>query len=306
MNHDIPSDWLHDSETRDRQFRWLTATVLMLLAVAAVGVAWWVRAQEGTAMTVPTLADLKVSLDAAPELAPLKAQTPVEKPAEDHNQDADLAAAIQALEKRTQAQQDAARQARFRAPIKVASRPTQTADAVTVEGEGEATASKLAPGQVVAAVLESAVDSSHPGTVRALVTEPLYAQQGTQVVLPRLSRLIGRYQSITSAGPARVLIQWTQAIPPGQDAVVLNEYSGDPLGRAGHAGQVNYHLWQRYGAAMLFSLIDTLPQWSRDSGIAIRSGDAGNPASQILRQQAARTPTVTLPPGTPITVMVGS
>ena len=50
-------------------------------------------------------------------------------------------------------------------------------------------------GKIVNAVLETAINTDIPGMLRAIVTRDVYAEQGVDVMIPKGSRLIGKYAS---------------------------------------------------------------------------------------------------------------
>jgi type IV secretion system protein VirB10 len=111
-------------------------------------------------------------------------------------------------------------------------------------------------GTVIAAVLETALDSTRPGGVRALIQRDVMGFDGTHVLIPRGSRLYGEYSSDIGAGQKRALIRWTRLTRP--DAVIINLDSpaADPLGRAGVEGKVNSHFLERFAGSILQSALD--------------------------------------------------
>lgn len=111
-------------------------------------------------------------------------------------------------------------------------------------------------GTVIHAVLESALDSTRPGAVRAIVSRDVSSFDGSRVVIPKGSRLLGNYESDLARGQKRALIQWTRLMLPGGAIMELDSPSADPLGRAGVAGKVNSHFFARFGGAILQSVLD--------------------------------------------------
>ena len=71
-------------------------------------------------------------------------------------------------------------------------------------------ANTVIQGTMIQAVLETAIDSSLAGQVRAMVSEDVHAYDGSRILIPRGARLIGRYQS--GLPP---LGFWAKNDPPG-------------------------------------------------------------------------------------------
>ncbi|MEP3050464.1 MAG: TrbI/VirB10 family protein [Erythrobacter sp.] len=111
-------------------------------------------------------------------------------------------------------------------------------------------------GTVIPAVLETAIDSTRPGGVRALVQRNVSSFDGSRVLIPRGSRLYGEYEANLQQGQNRAMVQWTRLIRPDGVTIALNSPSSDPLGRAGIRGKVDGKFLQRFGGALLQSVLD--------------------------------------------------
>lgn len=164
-------------------------------------------------------------------------------------------------------------------------------------------------GTIIAAVLETALDSTRAGGVRAIVSRDVRSYDGSRVLIPRGSRLYGEYTSEMSAGQNRALVRWQRLTRP--DAVIINLDSpaADPLGRAGVRGKVDTHFFERFGGAILQSVLDI------GVGIATRSVSedtviVGLPGStqQVTGQQQQLLnevqPTLRVRQGTSVSVFV--
>lgn len=161
----------------------------------------------------------------------------------------------------------------FNGPAQVA------APAAVTRSEGEVervTASRLRnpsrtipQGTVIPAVLETALDSTRPGGVRALVQRDVSSFDGSRVLIPRGSRLYGEYQADLQSGQNRALVQWTRLIRPDGVTIALNSPSSDPLGRAGVQGRVDTKFFQRFGGALLQSVLDI------GTGLAVNEASDG-------------------------------
>ena len=113
----------------------------------------------------------------------------------------------------------------------------------------------IVQGTILEAALESAVDTDLPGAIRAVLTVDVLSYDGTSVLLPRGTRLIGTYSSKVKIAQSRALVAWNRAITPGGTSVELGGIGGDELGRSGQTGDVDTHFWKRFGSAALISLI---------------------------------------------------
>lgn len=111
-------------------------------------------------------------------------------------------------------------------------------------------------GVVVQAVLESALDSTRAGFARAIVSRDVRGFDGSRVLIPRGSRLIGNYKPDLAQGQKRAFIQWERLIRPDGAIIAINSPAADPLGRAGVGGKVNSHFFARSGGAILQSTLD--------------------------------------------------
>lgn len=114
----------------------------------------------------------------------------------------------------------------------------------------------IASGEFLHAVLETAIDSTLPGEIRAVVRQPVYAYTGEKPLIPAGSRLIGQYASSVFRGQDRVFVIWNRVILPNGISAQLDSPGIDSLGRAGQgADEINYHFFARFGEAALLSII---------------------------------------------------
>lgn len=131
------------------------------------------------------------------------------------------------------------------------------------EGSGRVTAERflnpsltIPQGTVIPAVLETALDSTRAGGVRALVQRDVSGFDGSRVLIPRGSRLYGEYEASLQPGQNRAVVRWTRLIRPDGVTIALDSPSSDPLGRAGIRGKVDTKFLQRFGGALLQSVLD--------------------------------------------------
>ena len=114
-------------------------------------------------------------------------------------------------------------------------------------------------GTMIQAVMETALDSSLPGQTRAVVSEDVFSFDGSRLLIPRGSRLIGRYRSGVDIAQQRVTIAWDRIILPDNQTIQISSFGGDELGRSGVTGFVDTRFAERFGSAALISLISAAP-----------------------------------------------
>ena len=152
----------------------------------------------------------------------------------------------------------------------------QDDDAQPASGSDRVKAARLANpshtvprGTVIPAVLETALDSSRPGGARGLVQRDVHAFDGSRVLIPRGSRIYGEYEADLANGQRRAAIQWTRLLRPDGVTIQLDSPVSDPLGRAGVGGKVDNKFFQRFGGAILQSVLDV------GVGVATREASGG-------------------------------
>ena len=134
---------------------------------------------------------------------------------------------------------------------------TNDAESERVTADRFANPSHTIPkGTVIAAVLETAIDSTRSGASRALVQHDVYSFDGTRVLIPRGTRLYGQYEADLQSGQNRAAITWERLLRPDGVTMNLDSPASDPLGRAGVKGKVDSKFFQRFGGAILQSILD--------------------------------------------------
>jgi type IV secretion system protein VirB10 len=114
-------------------------------------------------------------------------------------------------------------------------------------------------GTLIEAALETAISTDIAGNVSAIVSHDVWSFDMSRVLIPRGSRLFGRYDSEVGAGQRRVLIAWDRLVTTEGKSVTLAAYGTDRIGRSGLPGTVRNHFLQRFGTAALISVIGAVP-----------------------------------------------
>ena len=184
--------------------------------------------------------------------------------------------------------------------------PTETR---TVSAELLPTQRLLLPkGSFIDCTLETAIDSTLPGMTTCVTATDTFGADGTTVLLERGTKLVGETRGEVAQGSARVFVLWAEARTPTGVVVPLASPGTDALGQSGLAGHVNRHFWQRFGAAMLVSVIDGAVQSavaSQGNGtVIVNPSTSQDVLTEVLKSTINLPPTITVNQGTPIQILV--
>lgn len=111
-------------------------------------------------------------------------------------------------------------------------------------------------GVLISAVLESAINSDLPGAVRGVVSRDVRSFDGARVLIPRGSRLIGQYKSAATLGQTRAFVVWNRIVTPAGISIDIASPAVDRLGRGGVEGDVDTHFIERFGGAILLTVLN--------------------------------------------------
>jgi len=185
---------------------------------------------------------------------------------------------------------------------------------------GASGAEQLDAGSLIPAVLATGINSDLPGDLVAQVSRDVFdSRSQRRVLIPRGSRLLGRYQNQIAAGQKRLLVAWDRLLFPDGRSLRFPGLPGTSLsGEAGLPGSVDNHLPTVFGSALLLSLLSagvqlSQPQQSATFGQAASAGQVGAAAlgqelstvsTELLRRRLAIAPTLRIPSGTEFNVFV--
>ena len=168
----------------------------------------------------------------------------------------------------------------------------------------------LPKGAFIDCTLETAIDSTLPGLTTCVTATDTFGVDGKVVLLERGSKLVGETHGQVQNGMARVFVLWTEARTPTGVLVPLNSPGTDELGRSGLPGEVDRHFWDRFGAAMLISVIDGAMQAATQSATHGGGAIIYNPSTsqdaltEVLKGTINIAPTVIKHQGDRIQILV--
>ncbi len=167
-------------------------------------------------------------------------------------------------------------------------------------------------GTVIQAALETAISSELAGQVRAITSENVYSYDGSRLLIPAGSRLIGRYRSGAEIAQSRVTVAWDRIILPTNQSVQISSFGADELGRSGTTGFVDTRFTERLGSTALISLISAAPTVAANQTedelaedvLKDVGDDLADATGSIIGEYLSIKPVIYVDQGARITVMV--
>jgi len=114
----------------------------------------------------------------------------------------------------------------------------------------------IVAGANIPCLLQTAMDTSTPGYVSCLIPRDVLSDNGAVVLMEKGTKVLGEYRSSLRQGQRRLFVLWTRAVTPAGVAIALTSPAADPVGRAGFDGEIDTHFWDRFGGALLLSIVD--------------------------------------------------
>jgi type IV secretion system protein VirB10 len=156
----------------------------------------------------------------------------------------------------------------------------------------------LMPG-LLPCVLDTAIESDLPGPIACHLPGPVYSTKGV-LLMETETQVVGTYASMGKAGVNRLEAGSLFAhTPRGIWVPLTGQPFADDLGRSGLAGAVDNHYTQRFGAALILTLTQSVlgivqSEASKGGNTYLnlnQGGGAGGLAQQILQSQINIPPT---------------
>lgn len=170
--------------------------------------------------------------------------------------------------------------------------------------------------QVIPCALDTAMDSTLAGPILCHTTQDVLSPSHI-LLLPVGTTVVGNYKNDVHNGQHRLFALTGNAITQEGIPVPLNSPVGDGLGRTGIEGDVDNHYAERFGAAIALTAAQaamTLGQAALTSGNQTNtnfnfsgggsSGGIDSLAAEILRQQGSIPPTISVPPGAIVSIVI--
>ncbi|HDQ4465215.1 TPA: TrbI/VirB10 family protein [Pseudomonas aeruginosa] len=162
-------------------------------------------------------------------------------------------------------------------------------------------------------VLYTEIVTDYPGLIECRLTEPLYSADGSTVIAEAGDRLTGEQRTEVRPGQTRVFTSWTELETATGVRARLDSLGTGPMGASGTSAWIDNHYMQRFGGAVMLSMIqDALQiatnrsQKSNSDGYTVNNTESSveNMADKALENSINIPPTAYILPGTVMNVVV--
>lgn len=155
----------------------------------------------------------------------------------------------------------------------------------------------LAKGAFIDCALQTRLDSTVPGMTACTITRDVYSDNGKVLLIERGSKVTGEYRANMKQGQKRIFVLWTRITTQNGVSINLDSPGTDALGGAGVPGYVDTHFWERFGGAIMLSLIDDVARYASTREQDSRTFYPGNTSDSAQNMAAeALKNTINIPP----------
>ncbi|MFU0507293.1 type IV secretion system protein VirB10 [Pseudaminobacter sp. NGMCC 1.201702] len=168
----------------------------------------------------------------------------------------------------------------------------------------------VAMGTSIPCALETALSSDQPGFTSCVITRDVLSDNGRVVLMEKGTQVVGEYRGGLRRGQNRLFVLWNRAKTPTGVIITLASPATDAIGRAGFDGYVNTHWWERFGSALLLSVVGDVATWAgqelqRSDVQAQGTASSGKEAAAIAVEQSINIPpTLTKHQGSLVSIFV--
>lgn len=169
----------------------------------------------------------------------------------------------------------------------------------------------LGRGTTAPCVLLPRIVTNYPGMTRCMINRDVYSVDGGTVLMAAGTVVNGERKVTMKQGVAKVFVAWRDARTPDGVDIVFDSMGADQLGAAGLDAWIDNHYAERFGGAVVLSLLDDTFQAIADqtrsnNGVTFDSStnNAQDMASIALENSINIPPTGHVNHGTELTIIV--
>jgi len=142
-------------------------------------------------------------------------------------------------------------------------------------------------GDVITCVAQGGENSDTPGQFVGRVSRTIYdSATGRFPLIPQGSKVIGTYDNVVSNGQSRIPSVITRIIFPDSSSIPIGAMpAADQAGYAGLHDQVDRHMWEKFGNALILALGSAGIQLSQGTGQSSNGYNAQQIGAAAIGQQ---------------------
>ncbi|KVX69116.1 hypothetical protein WT34_24385 [Burkholderia stagnalis] len=162
----------------------------------------------------------------------------------------------------------------------------------------------VAAGSMIQCGTSTELDTTVPGQIKCHVSQDVYSFDHKVRLIDKGATVIGETSGGIKNGQARVFALWTRLVNPDGATINLNSPGTNSLGSAGIPGQVDSHFWERFGPAILISVLSDVGNAglqyaanqanSGNGNTSINLDNTSNTSDSLAREALAAT--INIPP----------
>ncbi|MGO3743921.1 MAG: type IV secretion system protein VirB10 [Alcaligenes aquatilis] len=124
----------------------------------------------------------------------------------------------------------------------------------------------LTQGTMIDCTLQTKLVSTQPGLLTCLATHDVMSANGQVKLIDAGTKFTGYQSGGIQLGQGRAFVTWNRLETPTGVIVDLASPGTGPLGEAGLDGHIDNHFWERFGNAILLSLVGDFGNWASNQG----------------------------------------
>jgi type IV secretion system protein VirB10 len=140
----------------------------------------------------------------------------------------------------------------------------------------------LKRGIIISCAQKTKIVTTYSGMTSCIVTQDVYSADGRTLLVERGSEATGEQRTALMQGQARIFVLWSRIDMPNGVTIPLDSPGSDSLGASGLEAYVDNHFWDRFGGAIMVSLIGDFGQAASN-----RSLGSGNNQIQFSNTSSA-------------------
>jgi type IV secretion system protein VirB10 len=145
----------------------------------------------------------------------------------------------------------------------------------------------ITQGAMIDCGLDTKLVSAQAGMISCYATRDVRSTSGRVVLIDQGTKFTGYQQNVIAQGQPRIGVVWSRLETPEGVIVSLDSPGTGSLGEAGLDGYIDTHFAERFGGAILVSLIGDLGAWASNrggdrNGGTVRFDNTGNAAKDAV------------------------